>query len=279
MKKTFKYLMALALCAATFVGCKEETPYVCEGAGGEIYAIFAGTHSTDTRLLVTTDGYIGESYAVSVTYDMYTNADEWQIVPDYSECYDPEYKWISSWPSEGNYDGRFTLNFAANSRQGDTRYAKVNIVSHGKVIKTIEVEQDKAQNTQLYIQPFLQVQSFSASGVYEDGASVGQKVVKTIPLDTNVAWSARIDDDEFGDPVEWIKITGVTKSKFDISVEPNLTGEARQGTITVYQNSNGNNNIVVTVKQAAEVQEEPETPVTPETPETPEQQPEQQPEA
>ena len=256
MKKTFKYLMTLALCVVAFAGCKEETPYLCEGDSAEVYVKFGGTGTTDTRLLVTTDGYIGETYAVSVTYDMYTNADEWQIVPDYSECYDPEYKWITSWPSEGNYDGRFTLNFAANSKQGDTRFAKVNIVSHGKVIQTIEIEQDKAPNTQFYIQPFLQVQNFTVTGKFEDGDNKGKEIVKTIPIDSNVAWTARIDDDAFGDPVEWIKISGVTKAKFDISVEPNTTGEERQGTITVYQNTNGNNNIVVTVKQATEVVED-----------------------
>ena len=252
MKKTFKYLMALALCAVAFASCEEQTPYVCEGAGGDIYVKFGGKGTTDTRLLVTTDGYIGETYAVSITYDMYTNADEWQIVPDYSECYDSEYEWIESWPSEGNYDGRFKLSFQANSKQGDTRYAKVNIVSHGQIIKTIEIEQDKAQNTQFYIQPFLQLQNFTASGVYEEGNNAGKTVVKTIPLDSNVAWSARVDDDAYGDPVDWIKVSGVTKAKFDISVEPNTTGEARQGTITVYQNTNGNNNIVVTVRQSAE---------------------------
>jgi hypothetical protein len=251
MKKSLKYFAILALSVIAFASCKKETPYICEGNSSEIYVKFGGTGTTDTRLLVTTDGYIGETYAVSVTYDMYTNADEWQIVPDYSECYDPEYKWISSWPSEGNYDGRFTVNFQANSRQGDTRFAKINIVSHGQVIQTIEVEQDKAPNTQFYIQPFLQVQSFTASGKYEDGDNAGKELVKTIPLDSNVAWSARVDDDANGDPVEWIKVSGVTKAKFDISVEPNTTGEERQGTITVYQNTNGNNNIVVTVKQAA----------------------------
>ena len=155
MKKSLKYFAILALSVIAFAACKEETPYVCEGESGDIYVKFGGTGTTDTRLLVTTDGYIGETYAVSVTYDMYTNADEWQIVPDYSECYDPEYEWITSWPSEGNYDGRFTLNFQANSRQGDTRFAKVNIVSHGQVIQTIDIEQDKAPNTQFYIQPFL----------------------------------------------------------------------------------------------------------------------------
>lgn len=248
MKKTFKYLMTFALClaAVAMTSCKEESVYVCEGAEGEIYVKFGGTGTTDTRLLVSTDGYIGESYAVSVTYDMYTNADEWQIVPDYSACYDPEHKWIESWPSEGNYDGRFTINFMANSKQGDTRYAKINIVSHGEVIQTIEVEQDKSPNTQLYIQPFLQKQNFKATD--------DEKVVKTIPLDANVAWTARVDDDANGDPVDWIKIPadGITKAKFDVSVTPNTTGQERHGTITVYQNTNGNNNIVVTIVQTAE---------------------------
>ena len=251
MKKSLKYFAILALSVIAFASCKEATPYICEGNNSEIYVKFGGTGTTDTRLLVTTDGYIGETYAVSVTYDMYTNADEWQIVPDYSECYDSEYEWISSWPSEGNYDGRFTLNFQANSRQGDTRFAKVNVVSHGKVIQTIDIEQDKAPITQFYIQPFLQVQSFTASGNYEDGENAGKPLVKTVPLDSNVAWSARVDDDANGDPVEWIKVSGVTKAKFDITVDPNTSVEERQGTITVYQNTNGNNNIVVTVKQAA----------------------------
>ena len=65
MKNSIKYLMTLVLLAAAFVGCKKETPYVCEGAGGDIYVKFGGTGITDTRLLVTTDGYIGETYAVS----------------------------------------------------------------------------------------------------------------------------------------------------------------------------------------------------------------------
>jgi hypothetical protein len=251
MKKSLRYLMALALCVATFVGCKEEPVYVCEGAGGDIYVKFGGTGVTDTRLLVTTDGYIGDTYAVSVTYDMYTNADEWQIVPDYSECYDPDHKWIECWPSEGNYDGRFTLNFLANAQQGDTRYAKVNIVSHGNIIHTIEVEQAKAANTQFYIQPFLLLQNFTASAKFESGDNAGKQIVRTIPLDSNVAWSARVDDDANGDPVDWIHVSGVTKAKFDITADPNTTGVERQGTITVYQNTNGNNNIVVTVKQAA----------------------------
>lgn len=220
-------------------GCKEEQPYVANGIDGPIYCEFGGTGSTEERLIVSTQGYIGDNYAISVSYDMYTNAPDWEIVPDYSECYDSEYDWVTASPTHGSHDGRFTLKFQANQRQGDTRCANVNIVSGGQIIKTIRVEQEKAQTTQLYIQPFLQTLNFKAD----------DEVIKTIPLDANVAWSARVNDDENGDPVDWIVISGVTKGKFDVSVLPN-SGADREGSITVYQNTNGNNNIIVTIKQA-----------------------------
>lgn len=244
MKRTFKYVKMLTVLVASAAvvlttGCKEEQPYVANGIDGPIYCEFGGTGSTEERLIVSTDSYIGENYALSITYDMYTNAEAWEIITDYSECYDPDYKWVTASPTHGSHDGRFTLEFQPNQRQGDTRYANVNIVSGGQIIKTIRVEQDKAQTTQLYIQPFLQTLNFKA----DDEAS------KTIPLDANVAWSARVNDDENGDPVDWIVISGVTKGKFDVSVLPN-SGADREGSITVYQNTNGNNNIIVTIKQA-----------------------------
>ena len=244
MKRTFKYVKMLTVLVASAAvvlttGCKEEQPYVANGIDGPIYCEFGGTGSTEERLIVSTQGCIGDNYAISVSYDMYTNAPDWEIVPDYSECYDSEYDWVTASPSIGSHDGRFTLKFQANQRQGDTRCANVNIVSGGQIIKTIRVEQEKAQTTQLYIQPFLQTLNFKAD----------DEVIKTIPLDANVAWSARVNDDENGDPVDWIVISGVTKGKFDVSVLPN-SGADREGSITVYQNTNGNNNIIVTIKQA-----------------------------
>lgn len=244
MKRTFKYVKMLTVLVASAAvvlttGCKEEQPYVANGIDGPIYCEFGGTGSTEERLIVSTQGYIGDNYAISVSYDMYTNAPDWEIVPDYSECYDSEYDWVIASPSIGSHDGRFTLKFQVNQNQGDTRCANVNIVSGGQIIKTIRVEQEKAQNTQLYIQPFLQTLNFKAD----------DEVFKTIPLDANVAWSARVNDDENGDPVDWIVISGFTKGKFDVSVLPN-SGADREGSITVYQNTNGNNNIIVTIKQA-----------------------------
>lgn len=258
MKRAFKYVklmtaVVVSFAAVALTGCSEENElaYVTEGAGGAAYVKWGEAGCTLDKLIVSTDGYIGDKYAVTVTYEMFTNCSSWEIVPDYSECYDSEYKWIESWPSKGNHDGRFTLKFQPNTRQGDTRCAKVNVVSGGKVIRSIEVEQAKANITQLYIQPFLQTLNFQAD----------DQNIKSIPLDANVAWTARVNDDENGDPIDWIVISGVTKGKFDVSVLPNTSSEPRVGTVTVFQNTNGNNNLIVTINQAGLVAEE--TPVTP----------------
>lgn len=210
---------------------------------GEEYLFFGQNNCTDESLTATLQGYIGSNYATSVTYDMYTNAKDWQIIPDYSECFDPDRQWVQVWPYEGTGDGRFTLKLDVNVSQGDTRYANVNIVSGGKVWKTIRVAQDAAAATTLDVVSFMQTIQFSSD----------DESVKTIPVNANVAWEAEIVDEIEND---WIHLTNKTKSKFEVNVDPNLTGESRTGYITIYQLSNGNNNLTITVKQAAELDAE-----------------------
>lgn len=253
MKNTLKYVKALTAVVALFAmfamtACESDSHYVSPqyredgslyGDDGELYAIFGETNMTETTLIVTTDGYIGENYAGKAVYDMYTNAESWTLEADYSECHQPTIEWIEFWPSFGNHDGRFEVTFMANSVQGDTRTATIRIMAGDVVLRTIRVEQEQALITTLEIQPFLLTQQFKM----EDTA------VKTIPVTANVHWTARVDDDANGDPVDWVVISGVAFAKFDVSVLPNTTGADREATITVYQNTNGNKNMVVTVKQ------------------------------
>ena len=262
MKKMFKYITVVAISVLTFLGCNQEDHYVLYGNGGETYVVFSKQATTAEYLTVNTAGtQIGEKRVASVTYDMYTNAEKWEIVPDYSECFDPSKKWVHSWPSEGNGDGRFTLTFDENVYQGDTRFSNVNIVSNGKIIKTIRVAQDPmATDTPIYI--FRSVLNFGAD----------ETSMKAVPVSASVSWSLTDPVDSEGDPADWVIIKNVTKGKFDIQCAPNHTGFERQATLLVYQNSDGNTNITITVTQSAESFEEP-TP-EPEPEPTPEPEPE-----
>lgn len=105
------------------------------------YVIFGNAGCTDELLLVDSHGYIGSYYSSCVTYEMYTNAESWKIVPDYSQCADPNIDWINIWPSSGHGDGRFSITVSANVDQGDARSANINIISNDKILKTIRVEQ------------------------------------------------------------------------------------------------------------------------------------------
>lgn len=241
MKCTFRYMNTIAVLLASvavmaFSGCKEaDDHYVTNGAGGDIYVIFGESATTDLELSVDHRGYVGTDYAGDATYDMYTNASEWQIVPDYSQCFDPDISWIESWPAEGNDDGRFTLTFTANTVQGETRYADVNIVSNGQVIQTIKVKQEQAQSVLLDIVAIRKYVNCDANAY-----------VATIPVNANVFWEAETDD-------VWITLSGKTNSKIDLNIEPNDTGAERKGTVTVYQVSNPKNVQYVEVTQSGEV--------------------------
>ncbi len=251
MKKTFKYVKVLSVAVMAFAtlaltGCKKESQYITYGDADQIYVTFAGTGATETELFVTQEGFIGKNYATTYTYDMYTNASEWEIVPDYSECFEPRHNWVTIWPSSGNYDGRFKISFTQNVVQGDTRVVNLNIVSKGQIIKTIRAEQ-KGFDLTFFIQPFLTIQNFDWNPTK----------AKSVSVTANVKWNVRVNDDEDGFPVEWVRANITGSFAFDIYCDPNTTGFDREATLTVYQESDVNNYKIVTVKQKAEAFEEP----------------------
>lgn len=241
MKQTLRYAKIFTAVIASaavlgFTGCKDDDDhYVTYGKGGAEYVIFGDTGCVEELLTVDTRGYIGSSYAGSVTYEMYTNVDSWQIVPDYSQCVSPEKPWINSWPSAGNHDGRFTITVNANVDQGETRYADINIVSNGKVVKTIKVEQNAAAQVLLDVTSFLRNVTFFANDTK----------VQTVPVNANVFWEIMIPDGA----EDWVTVSDVTKSKFDVSVKPNTTGAERTAVLQIFQISNPNNVQRVTITQ------------------------------
>lgn len=241
MKQTLRYakfFTAVLASAAVlgFTGCKDDDDhYVALGDKGPKYVIFGEKGCVDELLLVDTRGYIGSSYAGSVTYEMYTNVDSWQIVPDYSQCVYTDRPWINSWPSEGNHDGRFVISINANVDQGETRYADINIMSKGKVVKTIKVEQNAAAQVILDVTAFLRNVTFYANDTK----------VQTVPVNANVFWDIMIPDDA----EDWVSVANVTKSKFDVSVKPNNTGADRSAILQIFQVSNPNNVQRVTITQ------------------------------
>ncbi len=197
------------------------------------FLYFGENGTTDTELKVTTEGYIGANSATSATYEMYTDYDHWTIVPDYSQCFFPEKEWIDIWPTEGRHDGRIRIQIQPNVDQGETRYAKINIISEGKIVQTIDVQQAQSQNVQLFIQSFLRNLTFAADDT----------TVRSVPLTANVFWDCSIPDD-----VDWVNVSIKSNSQFEVSVEPNY-GAARKATVTVYQVNNPNNTQMVIINQ------------------------------
>lgn len=250
MKYTVKYLRSAAylLVLASMIsvtGCKEDEdiyhPYD-DVYGGE-YCIFAGTNSTEESLEVNTNGMIGETFANLVTYDMYTNAGDWKIEYDFSKCFNPNPKisWIEAWPNAGNGDGRFTIKFRANTDQGDTKYANINIVSDGKIIKTIAVKQGGATSVSLKLAAtFMSILNLEANDTAD----------KTVPLSVNVFWDAYVTyADEYS--ADWLHLKEITSNSqsLQFNVDQNFLAETRTATIVIYQIADPNNTTTITVNQ------------------------------
>lgn len=252
MKYTVKYLKSAAYLLAlasmiSVTGCKDDDniyhPYDDVYSGD--YAIFAGSGSTAEELVLDTNGMISELYANSISYDMFTNAGDWYIDYDYSACFnfdpnDSSKRWISAWPSEGNGDGRFTLKFSSNTLQGDTRHAKVNIISNGKILKTISVAQAGATTVRLNL-----VAAFMSVLTRE----YDYTEVISVPLDANVAWDAYVEYNDENDS-NWIHLAeeqAPLNLRFNLDV--NHSTSTRSATIVIYQISDSYNTVNITVNQ------------------------------
>lgn len=248
MKHTVKYLKSAAYLLALvsmvgFVGCNEKEsiyhPYD-EDYSGE-YVFFGGNGSTAELLELDTNGSIRDVFSNQISYEMYTNTGDWRLEFDFSQCFNPNptLSWIEAWPREGNGDGRFTLKFLANTDQGDTRYANVNVVSGDKVIKTIAIKQAGAASVRLNL-------AATFNSVINLAAEAAQK---TLALNVNVFWDAYVEyDDEFGP--DWLHLNEITNyQNLQFSADPNYTTETRMATIVIYQISDPNNTLTVTVNQ------------------------------
>ncbi len=244
--KSAAYLLALASMIC-ITGCKDDDdiyhPYD-DVYGGE-YAIFAGSGSTAEELVLDTNGMISGIFSNLISYDMFTNAGDWYIDYDYSECFnfdpnDSSKRWIYAWPNEGNGDGRFSLKFSTNTLQGDTRYAKVHVISNGKILKTISVAQAGATTVRLNL-----VAAFMAilNRECDDTEMI------SVPLDANVAWDAYVeyDDDNNSNWVHLAEEQSPLNLRFNL--DANHSMDTRSATIVIYQISDSYNTVTITVNQ------------------------------
>lgn len=250
MKNTFRYLKAatmvlsLAVVAACFTGCDDSddlySPYRDEIKGA--YAIFKGANTSES-LEVDTKGMIGETFANVITYDFFTTYKDWTIQFDTSSCFMPNEEWIHSWPMEGCGDGRFTLRFDANTVEGETRHANVNIVTKKgkKIIKTIKVAQAGATSVRLsLVASFQSIINMEANDTAE----------RTIAINANVFWDQTVEyPDEYTLP--WIHVLEGDNNPYILrfNVDENFSTESRMATILVYQKSNIDNYFTITINQ------------------------------
>lgn len=252
MKNILKYALIFAIGTLVAVSCtkKDHSPKEYNALDGEKlpgYCTFVGyDDDDDINIKVSTQGYVGETLAPQIVLTMYTDAKDWKVVNDYSECLNPNNDWIRAWPNSGTGDGFFAVKFDANTVQGDTRYAKLNIVDkNGRIARSIHVEQDKAAITTMEVSAFLTYLAFDAEA----------SKVKTVPVNANVKWDAYVIDSFEND---WVTISEKTDYKFEVSVQPNFSTEARTATIEIFQVSDGTNTVHVTVHQDGVQEPEPE---------------------
>lgn len=252
MKNIIKYSLIFVLGAFVAASCskKDHTPEVYNAYDGEKlpgYCMFVGYEDDqDITVKVSTQGYVGETLAPQISFTMYSDAQNWTVVNDYSQCLNPNNDWIRIWPNSGTGDGFFNVKFDANTVQGDTRYASLNIVDkNGRIARSIYVEQDKAAITTMEVSAFLTYLAFDAEA----------SKVKTVPVNANVKWDAYVIDSFEND---WVNISEKTDYKFEVSVQPNFSSEARTATIEIFQVSDGTNTVHVTVHQDGVSEPEPE---------------------
>ena len=251
MKYTVKNLKFAAcllglVSMACITGCHKDTsvsvyhPYD-DTYEGE-YVVFSSNNGTAEALEVDTNGMIGETFANSITYEMYTNVGDWEIKFDYSRCFNPNPypEWIEAWPNRGSGDGRFTIKFRANTDQGDTKYANINIVSDGRIVKTISVKQDGATAVRLNLAAsFMSVLSMAA----DDTAD------KIVPLSVNVFWDAYVEYDDASNE-GWLHLKDITNLQaLEFSLDRNNSTETRSATIVIYQITDTNNTLTILVNQ------------------------------
>ncbi len=205
MKKIF--LMKFMLLAAILtVSCNREDgirePFLYLGSeigdGNLSYDCKGTVYNGSTRLK------LNEAYAETgqcPRISLYSNLENWTIVPQHEEALD----WIFVWPDSGSGCGRFWITVDANDF-AESRAAVFNVMQDGKIMDSFTIGQTGSE-------PYL--------GLDMGGVSKFNMAAETgsmdIQLKTNTLWKVRKADES----ADWLSFSDITDNSLRVNVTRN----------------------------------------------------------
>ncbi len=165
--------------------------------------------------------YLGGEHS----FIIYSNLAEWELyfMNDDSE-------WLTVWPKEGDYDGRFTVT-APEYSGAYTREAVLILVSRGE-------EQGRFNIYQTGISPYLSIASTSDVRV----SCLGSQDLR-ISISSNIGWACSIPED-----VDWMRLGSDTIEGAQQLIVDYNEGEERSCTIDFTMVGSGNESITASAK-------------------------------
>jgi len=151
------------------------------------------------------------SSALCPRLDLYSNLEEWSIVPEYES----DAEWVTTWPRKGSQCGKFYIMVDEN-KSAIAREATFNVVSAGKSMASFTVKQDGST-------PYLELGMGGSTGYYA-AADGGQFELK---LNTNTLWNIEAEDDS------WLSFGERTATSIIVNVAENTDTQVRSNRIYI----------------------------------------------
>lgn len=205
MKKIFLIKSVLSA-AVMLVSCNQENgvsePYLYLGSemgDGTLSYDYKGTvYNGSTRLK------LNEAYAETgqcPRISLYSNLEDWEIVPQYEDALD----WIFVWPYSGSGCGRFWITVDANDF-AESRTAVFNVMQNGRIMDSFTISQTGSE-------PYLGLDMGGVSK-FNMAAEAGYM---DINIKTNTLWKvSKVDESQ-----DWVSFSDITDNSLRVNVTRN----------------------------------------------------------
>ena len=217
MKTDLISLAFLLLAASVSVSCRKDNasePFLY--LGNEMLESVLNYDCKGTVYKGNTRLKLNEAYAETgqcPRISLYSNLDNWEIVPQYEDARD----WIYVWPDKGSGCGRFWVSVDANDF-AEGRSAVFNVMQNGRVMECFTICQTGAE-------PYL---GLDMGGVarFNVAAEPGWLDVR---LKTNTLWKIDMLDDS----IDWVSFSDITDNSLRVNVAGNDDDNPRSCEIVI----------------------------------------------
>lgn len=210
-------MVFVLLAASVLVSCrKENAPEPFLHLGNEIGEGVLNYDNKGTVYKGNTRLKLNEAYAETdqcPRISLYSNLDEWEIVPQYEDARD----WIFVWPDKGSGCGRFWISVDANDLAED-RSAVFNVMQNGRILECFTICQTGAE-------PYLELDMGGVSR-FNVAAEPGYLDVR---IKTNTLWRIDTADDSIG----WVSFSDITDGSLRVNVAENDDDNPRSCEIVI----------------------------------------------